>query len=220
LEENRTVVRGRRKVVVAAAGPATRAGIRLALEAAEVATCVEAGSVSDLLAEIDREGPSVCLLDVDLSESPLGVAAKVLARRPATAVVLLTDEITEAEFLGAVRAGAVGYLDKGVSPQALSNVVRAVSRGESAFPRSLLFALIDGHRQRSVRLSEVSGGRGVELTSREWEMLEFMREGLTTRQIAGRLLISEVTVRRHISSVLKKLKVPSRTDAVKLLRSA
>jgi DNA-binding NarL/FixJ family response regulator len=51
-------------------------------------------------------------------------------------------------------------------------------------------------------------------------MLEFMREGLTTRQIAGRLLISEVTVRRHISSVLKKLKVPSRTDAVKLLRSA
>jgi two-component system, NarL family, nitrate/nitrite response regulator NarL len=217
LEENRTVVRGRRKVVVAATGPATRAGIRLALEAAEVATCVEASSVSDLLAAVDREGPSVCLLDVDLSESPLGVAAKVLARRPSMAVVLLTDEITEAEFLGAVRAGAVGYLDKGVSPEALSNVVRGVSRGESAFPRSLVFALIDGHRQRSVRLADVSG---VELTSREWEVLEFMREGLTTRQIADRLLISEVTVRRHISSVLKKLKVPSRTDAVKLLRSA
>jgi two-component system NarL family response regulator len=133
------------------------------------------------------------------------------------AVVLLTDEITEAEFLGAVRAGAVGYLHKGVSPEALSNVVRGVSRGESAFPRSLVFALIDGHRQRSVRLADVSG---VELTSREWEVLEFMREGLTTRQIADRLLISEVTVRRHISSVLKKLKVPSRTDAVKLLRSA
>jgi DNA-binding NarL/FixJ family response regulator len=205
LEENRTVVRGRRKVVVAATGPATRAGIRLALEAAEVATCVEASSVSDLLAAVDREGPSVCLLDVDLSESPLGVAAKVLARRPSMAVVLLTDEITEAEFLGAVRAGAVGYLDKGVSPEALSNVVRGVSRGESAFPRSLVFALIDGHRQRSVRLADVSG---VELTSREWEVLEFMREGLTTRQIAD------------ISSVLKKLKVPSRTDAVKLLRSA
>jgi two-component system, NarL family, nitrate/nitrite response regulator NarL len=217
LEENRTVVRGRRKVVVAATGPATRAGIRLALEAAEVATCVEASSVSDLLAAVDREGPSVCLLDVDLSESPLGVAAKVLARRPSMAVVLLTDEITEAEFLGAVRAGAVGYLHKGVSPEALSNVVRGVSRGESAFPRSLVFALIDGHRQRSVRLADVSG---VELTSREWEVLEFMREGLTTRQIADRLLISEVTVRRHISSVLKKLKVPSRTDAVKLLRSA
>jgi two-component system response regulator DegU len=58
------------------------------------------------------------------------------------------------------------------------------------------------------------------LTTREWEVLDFMRDGLTTSQIAARLLISDVTVRRHISSVLKKLNVPTRTDAIKLVRTA
>jgi DNA-binding NarL/FixJ family response regulator len=59
-----------------------------------------------------------------------------------------------------------------------------------------------------------------DLTGREWEVLDFMGDGLSTGQIADRLLISEVTVRRHISSVLKKLSVPTRTDAIKLVRSA
>jgi DNA-binding NarL/FixJ family response regulator len=63
-------------------------------------------------------------------------------------------------------------------------------------------------------------GRGGDLTSREWEVLDFMRAGLSTRQIADRLFISEVTVRRHIGSVLKKLDVESRADALRLLESA
>jgi DNA-binding NarL/FixJ family response regulator len=61
---------------------------------------------------------------------------------------------------------------------------------------------------------------GVDLTSREWEVLDLMRDGLSTREIAIRLLISEVTVRRHIGSVLKKLHVQSRAEALDLLESA
>ena len=68
--------------------------------------------------------------------------------------------------------------------------------------------------------SSITSHRGIDLTSREWEVLDFMREGLSTRAIADRLLISEVTVRRHIGSVLKKLRVSSRADAVRLLESA
>ena len=63
-------------------------------------------------------------------------------------------------------------------------------------------------------------GRGADLTSREWEVLDFLRAGLSTRQIADRLFISEVTVRRHIGSVLKKLQVSTRADALRMLESA
>lgn len=207
--------------MVAAAGAATRAGIRLALSESHVDVCAEASSVPDLIAAVQRTKPDVCILDGELSDSPVGTAAEIMARVPSVAIVLLTDEVSETEFLGAVRVGVAGYLDKGISPAALSNVVRAVANGEPAIPRSLVVALINGYRQRPARgLIDMPSSRGSDLTSREWEVLDFMRDGLSTREIADRLLISEVTVRRHISSVLKKLDVPTRTEALKLLQSA
>jgi len=81
--------------------------------------------------------------------------------------------------------------------------------------------LINQYRSRPTRRQLPAGqGRGVDLTSREWQVLDCMREGLSTREIADRLMISEVTVRRHIGSVLKKLRVSSRADAIRLLESA
>jgi DNA-binding NarL/FixJ family response regulator len=221
MNENGQTGQGRTKVVVAAAGPATRAGVRLALAAPDVDVCAEAESVPDLIAAVQRTQPDVCIVDGELSDSPVRTAAEIMARVPSVAIVLLTDEVSETEFLGAVRVGVAGYLHKGISPAALSNVVRAVANGEPAIPRSLVVSLINGYRQRPARGPlDMPTPRGMDLTSREWEVLDFMRDGLSTRQIADRLLISEVTVRRHISSVLKKLNVTTRTDAVKLLQSA
>jgi DNA-binding NarL/FixJ family response regulator len=81
--------------------------------------------------------------------------------------------------------------------------------------------LIEQYRTRPARRQlPLSHRRGVDLTSREWEVLDCMREGLSTREIADRLMISEVTVRRHIGSVLKKLQVSSRAEALRLLESA
>jgi DNA-binding NarL/FixJ family response regulator len=94
-------------------------------------------------------------------------------------------------------------------------------RGEFAIPRSLTPVLADRLRERLGRRQVALRGRpGVELTTREWEVLDLMCDRLSTRAIAGRLLISEITVRRHISAVLKKLRVGSRRDAVKLLETA
>jgi DNA-binding NarL/FixJ family response regulator len=214
------VVRGT-TVVAGASGAATLAGVRLALQRPGIHLVAEAQSVSDLIAAVQRERPEVCIVDGALSEDPVGLAAEILARVPALALVLLTEEVRETEFLGAVRVGVAGYLDKGISPTALSNVVHAVAKGEPAIPRSLVVALINGYRQRPARTPlDTPKARGADLTSREWEVLDFMGDGLSTGQIADRLLISEVTVRRHISSVLKKLSVPTRTDAIKLVRSA
>jgi DNA-binding NarL/FixJ family response regulator len=220
MNENGRAVHSRTEVVVGASGAATCAGVRLALQRPDIHVCAEAASVPDLVAAVQREQPDVCIIDGALSASPVSTAAEIMARVPSVAVVLLTDEVSETEFLGAIRVGVAGYLHKSISPAALSNVVHAVAKGEPAIPRSLVVALINGYRQRPARTVDVPSGRGTDLTTREWEVLDFMRDGLTTSQIAARLLISDVTVRRHISSVLKKLNVPTRTDAIKLVRTA
>ncbi|HEY5659411.1 MAG TPA: response regulator transcription factor [Gaiellaceae bacterium] len=217
MEGKGRTVRERTDVVVAASSAATRAGVRLALQRPGINVCAEAQTLADLIAVVQREEPDVCIMDGGLSASPVGTAAELKARVPSVAVVLLTEQVDETEFLDAMRVGAAGYLDKGISPEALSNVVRAVAKGEPAVPRSLVVTLINGYRHRPPRPRlDVPA----DLTGREWEVLDFMGDGLSTGQIADRLLISEVTVRRHISSVLKKLSVPTRTDAINLVRSA
>jgi len=221
MDENGSAVGGRTEVVVAGSSAATRAGVRLALQRPGIHISAEAQSVPELIAAVQREKPDVCIVDCALTTAPVDTAAEVMARAPSVAVVLLTDDVSETEFLGAIRVGVAGYLHKGISPAALSNVVHAVAKGEPAIPRSLVVALINGYRGRPSRTPlDMPNARGGDLTSREWEVLDFMGDGLTTGQIADRLLISEVTVRRHISSVLKKLSVPTRTDAIKLVRSA
>jgi DNA-binding NarL/FixJ family response regulator len=214
-------VDGAPKVVIGANDPATRVGMRLALEAGDIEVVGEVQSLNQLFEAIEREVPDVCLVDVDLQGGGLRAAAEVAGRAPAVRLVLLADDAEDDEpFLDAIRVGAVGYVPKRIAPDRLPNVVRAVLEGEPAIPRSLVGLLIAHYRARPARRQLPSNGGGIDLTSREWEVLEFMRAGLTTRQIADRLFISEVTVRRHIGSVLKKLRVSSRAEALRLLESA
>jgi len=136
-------------------------------------------------------------------------------------VIMLASDLNEEDFLKAMAVGAIGYLPKSISAQRLPAVVRAVLLGEPAIPRPLVAVLMNRLRGGGAkRHLVVRDGRGVDLTSREWEVLDSMREGLSTREIATKLLIADVTVRRHIGAVLKKLHVQSRREALELLRSA
>ncbi len=168
-----------------------------------------------------RLQPDLCLIDVDMPGGGLLAAAEIrtLSQRPD--VVMLAETVNEDEFLKAIRLGAHGYVLKSISPKRLPAVIRAVLLGEPAIPRALVAVLMSRFQNGdSLKHVVVPRGRGVDLTSREWEVLDLMRDGLSTRDIAGRLLISEVTVRRHIGGVLKKLQVQSRAAALKLLESA
>jgi DNA-binding NarL/FixJ family response regulator len=213
-------VSGAPKVVVGANDPATLVGMRLALEAGDIEVVGEVQTLNALFEAIERHAPDVCLVDVDLEGGGLRAAAEVAGRAPAVRLVLLAEDADDEPFLDAIRVGAVGYVPKRIAPERLPNVVRAVLEGEPAIPRALVGLLIAHYRARPARRQLPSSGGGIDLTSREWEVLDFMRAGLTTRQIADRLFISEVTVRRHIGSVLKKLRVTSRADALRLLESA
>ncbi len=193
----------------------------MALEADAVRVCAQVHSLEELIESVERLAPDACLVDVDISGGGIRAVAELAARAPRVAVVLLAEDAGDEGFLDAMRLGAAGYVPKKIAPARLPNVIRAVLEGEPAIPRALVTLLINQYRDRPKRRHlPVSQGRGVDLTSREWEVLDFMRAGLSTRQIADRLLISEVTVRRHIGSVLKKLHVSSRADALRLLESA
>jgi DNA-binding NarL/FixJ family response regulator len=210
------------KVVVGASEPATLVGMRIALEAGDIDVVAEVQTLNQLFEAIERCAPDVCLVDVDIGGGGLRAAAEVAGRAPAVRLVLLAEDADDDDeaFLDAIRVGAAGYVPRRIAPERLPNVVRAVLDGEPAIPRALVGVLISHYRARPARRQFPSRGRGVDLTSREWEVLDFMRAGLGTREIADRLFISEVTVRRHIGSVLKKLQVDSRADALRLLESA
>lgn len=213
--------RGRPSVVIGANDAATLAGMRIALEADGLDVCAEVHSLQELVEIVELLGPDACLIDIDLTGGGIRGAAELAARAPSVAVILLADDVGDERFLDAMRVGAVGYVPKGIVPARLPSVIRAVLGGEPAIPRALVALLIKQYRDRPARRHLLDGnGGGVDLTTREWEVLDFMREGQSTREIADRLLISEVTVRRHIGSVLKKLHVSSRADALRMLEPA
>ncbi len=209
------------RVLVAGHDSATINGIRMALEEEGIVLCGRVASAAELIEAVGRLEPDVCLVDIDIPGGGLVAAAEMRAWRSNVAVVMLASDLNEEDFLKAMAVGAVGYLPKSISAKRLPAVVRAVLLGEPAIPRPLVAVLMNRLRGGGAkRHLVVRDGRGVDLTSREWEVLDCMREGLSTREIATKLLIADVTVRRHIGAVLKKLHVHSRREALELLRSA
>jgi DNA-binding NarL/FixJ family response regulator len=195
-----------------------RSGVRETLEEAGFEVCAEAGDAAEAIDAALRERPDVCLLDVHMPGSGIRAAGEIAAALPETAVVMLTVSRNDEDLFDALRAGAAGYLLKDIDPDRLAHALRGVLAGEAALPRTLVARVIDQFRTSGKgRRIALAGERGAELTSREWQVLELLGEGLTTKQIADRLFVSPVTVRRHVSATLAKLAVPDRAAAVELL---
>ena len=205
------------RVLIAESQLPTRQGIRLVLTRNGFEVCAEAVDATAALRAALRERPALCLVDANLPGGGIRAVGRIASRVPETEVVVLTDVADENELLEALRAGASGYLQKNLEPKALARALHATLRGEAAFPRALLGPVVEEFRARHDRRRlRLPGRPAVELTRREAEVLDLLRRGLATGEIADRLDISPVTVRRHVGLLLRKLRVPDRAAALKL----
>jgi DNA-binding NarL/FixJ family response regulator len=196
----------------------TRAGIRAALDGRGFRVCGESGTCAGAVELARRERPDLCLLDIDIPGGGIAAAASIASQLPETAIVMLTVSASDSDLFDALRAGARGYLLKDTPAAQLPGILHAVLAGESVLSPRLVALVLDEFRDRGRRRPlHVRGEAPIELTSREWEVLDLLRQGATTSELAQRLFVSPVTVRRHVSSILHKLRVPDRQAAVALL---
>jgi two-component system nitrate/nitrite response regulator NarL len=207
-------------VVVADPHAPTRAGIAMALGGGGFEVVAEAATAEAALEAAFRACPDFCLIDADLDGA--FVATQLMASEiPGTSVVILAATVDDERLFAALRAGAQGYLLKDMDAGRLPHALRGVTAGEAALPRALVARLIEELRGRSRRRASAPIDElGVVLTDREWDVAEMLRVGRSTKEIAGQLAISPVTVRRHVSELLRKLEAPDRASAVRMLDSA
>jgi DNA-binding NarL/FixJ family response regulator len=209
------------RVLVVDHDRASRAGVGLALAGQGFEICAEADSAEAAMKAAIRERPQLCLVETDIPGGGIAAAELLVAGLPGTAVVMLSATVDDVRLFAALRAGARGYLLKDMDPKRLPAALLGVLDGEAALPRSMMGAVLDEFRarERGRHASQLSR-LGVQLTNRERQVLELLDSGHPTAAIAERLSISVVTVRRHISEILRKLGVPDRDSALHVLRES
>jgi DNA-binding NarL/FixJ family response regulator len=205
-------------VVIADDHEPMRTSLRRALEAHGFEVCAEAADAGEAVRAALHHRPDLCLLDIHMPGSGIEAAAAISSEVLETKVVMVTVSRNDGDLFDALKAGAAGYILKDVDPELLPLELNAVLDGQASLPRSLVTRVVTEFRERDRRAwLPLTRRRDVELTSREWEVLELMREGLSTAEIGRRLWISTTTVRRHVSAIVKKLGVPDRRAAVQFL---
>jgi DNA-binding NarL/FixJ family response regulator len=209
---------GALRVVIADDHAPTRAGVRAALDGGGFAVVAEGHDAATAIEAALREEPDVVLLDIHMPGSGIAAAAAIGERLPGAAIVMLTVSRDDDDLFASLKAGAMGYLLKDMDPARLAPALQGVLDGEAALPRTLVARVLREFRTAERRPSlPFLKDRGVRLTDREHEVLAMLRDGLTTAEIAHRIGRSPVTVRRHVSAILAKLRVPDRRAMARLL---
>jgi len=178
----------------------------------------EAGSVAEAIAMTRELEPDLVLMDFGLPDGTgLDATQAILAERPGTNIVFLTVHEQDDRLFAAIRCGAKGYLLKNVPVSKLLDYLQGVQRGEAAISPTMTshileeFARLDPSR-------DPGPAELAELTTREVEVLRELATGASNLEIAGRLCISENTVKNHVGSILTKLNLRNRREAASLAR--
>jgi len=197
------------KVLIADDHTVVRKGIRALLETEPGITVVgEAADGEDAIHRALALKPDVILMDLVMPKLDGVQAIKELREvLPEAKVLVLTSFAEDRRIVAAIEAGALGYLLKDSSPEDLARAIREVHRGESSLHPKVAQQLIK-KLQRPAEEPERE-----ELTARERKVLALIARGLSNREIARELSISEPTVRTHVSNILRKLGLKSRTQA-------
>ncbi|MFL1999221.1 MULTISPECIES: response regulator [unclassified Microbacterium] len=200
------------RLVIADDHPIVRAGMAALFDLEDDLVIVgEAATPDDAVALAESMNPDVVLMDLQFGSGSQGSGAeatrRIRALDAAPYVLVVTNYDSDADILGAVEAGASGYLLKDAPPHELIGAVRAAAAGESALAPVIASRLLD--RMRAPQAS---------LSSREIEVLELVASGLSNTEVASTLFVSETTVKSHLAHIFTKLGVASRTAAISAAR--
>lgn len=198
------------RLIVVDDHPVVRAGIRALFEYEDGLEIVgEASTPDEALRLVRREDPDIVLMDLQFGAGESGVDAtrRIRALEAPPYVLVLTNYDTDGDILGAVEAGASGYLLKDAPPHELIAAVRAAASGESALAPVIASRLLS-----RLRAPEIS------LSRREIEVLNLVADGHPNADIGALLFISETTIKSHMVHIFSKLDVSSRTAAVSAAR--
>jgi two-component system nitrate/nitrite response regulator NarL len=175
----------------------------------------EGATAADALKVAEELRPDVMLLDISLPGGGVEAAASIARACPSVRAVMLTASESELDVASALQAGARGYILKGSSAAEVVETVRAIFKGESYVAPSLAARLLIqmGKRNEVVTSKPVS-----DLTAREDEILALVSSGMTNKEIANRLRLTERTVKHHMTSIMRKSNVRNRVEAMLMFR--
>jgi DNA-binding NarL/FixJ family response regulator len=200
--------------------PLTRGALRSLLQEHDFSVVGEAEDGATAIEEARRLQPDLVLLDLSMPGlDGLTALPRLREAAPACEVVVLTAG-SEEHLLSAIRAGAAGYLLKSEPPERIVEFLRGVAKGEAALSGSVARKLLEQVRAGGGTDGGVPESIAAILSAREVEVLLLLDEHLGTDEIAKRLFISEHTVRSHVKSLMRKLRVSSRRDALEALARA
>lgn len=206
------------RVLIADDHPMFRKGLHGLLESvAGIEVVGEAAEGEEAIALAGRLQPDVVLMDINMPEvNGIEATRRILHTSPSVGVLVLTMYEDDDSIFAAMRAGARGYLLKGVDQVEVLRAINAVSSGEAIFSPSIARRLIHYFSTLEKTVSPVFP----ELTEREREVLILIAQGHTNAAIAEKLVLSPKTVRNHVSTVFSKLQVASRAEAIIRARDA
>lgn len=198
------------RVLIVDDHPVVRSGLAallLAFDDLELAG--EAANGSEAVRMYEQLKPDVVLMDLMMPQMDGAAATRAIREKDAQAHVIALTSFKEEELVqNALKAGAIGYLLKSISADELAGAIRAAKLGKPTLAPEATEALIHAATHA------YEPAPGDELTPREREVLALMKEGLNNNEIADRLIVSVSTVKFHVSSILSKLGVSNRTEAV------
>ena len=206
------------QVLIADDHEPTREDIRRTLERdPRFSICGEVADAAAAVARAIEVRPDIVLLDIRMPGSGLTALWEIASRLPDTRIVMLTVSEEESDLFAALRAGAHGYLLKDMDPRRLPEALYDVHEGTTAVPRRLVSVMMEEFRDGNPRRRALTATSELEgrLTSREWQVLDLLRDGLSTGEIAQRLVLSPVTVRTHVNAIVHKLGYGGREEMLR-----